>query len=181
MDLSNDTFPELYTERLLLRKLSPGDELEVFAIRSNEIIHRYLERPRLKRSSEALDFINRINEGIKEGNWYYWGIVTKQASLFVGTICLWNFSPDLQTAEVGYELLPAHHGKGIMMEALTKVVEFGFNTLSLQSIDAYTHADNKASTRLLEKCSFEYSEAGSPPDEHTCQHYVLTRPKWMRI
>lgn len=78
-----------------------------------------------------------------------------KAALPVGTICLWNFSPENDSAEVGYELLPAFQGKGYMQEALAKVIEFGFEELALPALTACVHAENEASIRLLEKFDFE--------------------------
>jgi ribosomal-protein-alanine N-acetyltransferase len=40
-----------------------------------------------------------------------------------------EFSSDKTMAEVGYELLPDYHRKGIMSEALSVVLEYGLNTL----------------------------------------------------
>ncbi|RLJ30734.1 acetyltransferase (GNAT) family protein [Chryseobacterium sp. 7] len=60
----------------------------------------------------------------------YLGISLKDQLNLIGTICLWNFSQDCKTTEVGYELLPEYHRQGIMCEAL-KVLNFGFNELNI--------------------------------------------------
>ena len=72
----------------------------------------------------------------------------------VGTICLWNFSDDKKTAETGYELMPSYQGKGIMDEALGEMINYAFGKLKLHAIDAFTHRENKASAKLLEKQGF---------------------------
>ena len=72
----------------------------------------------------------------------------------IGTICLFEFADDNFKAEIGYELLPSYQGKGLMQEAVSKVLEFGFQHLGLNSIEAYTHSENQSSTRLLEKFNF---------------------------
>lgn len=46
-------------------------------------------------------------------------------------------------------LYPDAEGKGLMQEALSAVIEYGFATLKLKSIEAYTHKDNSRSTALL--------------------------------
>jgi len=51
--------------------------------------------------------------------------------------------------------MPEYQGEGIMNEALVNVLEFGFKSLSLASIDAYTYKDNISSTKLLKKNGFE--------------------------
>ncbi|MEO6548430.1 MAG: GNAT family N-acetyltransferase, partial [Ferruginibacter sp.] len=71
------------------------------------------------------------------------------------TICLFKFADDNSKAEIGYELLPIYQGKGFMQEAASKVLEFGFQHIGLNSIEAYTHFENQNSTRLLEKLNFK--------------------------
>ncbi|WP_239001346.1 GNAT family N-acetyltransferase [Elizabethkingia anophelis] len=63
-------------------------------------------------------------------------------------------SADRKTAEVGYDLKPLYHGKGIMSEALVAVIEFGFSTLGLDKIEAFTSRYNEASKSLLLKHNF---------------------------
>lgn len=48
----------------------------------------------------------------------------------------YNIDKETAVAEIGYELLPAHQGQGVMYEALQRVIAFGFNTLQLKQIKA---------------------------------------------
>ena len=72
----------------------------------------------------------------------------------MGTIGLWNISKEKNSAEIGYELIPAFQGKGIMQEVFPALVAFGFETMKLQTIEAYTTSDNEKSVKLLEKNNF---------------------------
>lgn len=67
---------------------------------------------------------------------------------------MWHFSEDRKVAEVGYDLHPGYQKKGIMSEALNRVMEFGFNELKLTKIEAFTHKDNESSKRLLTRNNF---------------------------
>ena len=58
-------------------------------------------------------------------------------------------------AEIGYALLPDYYKKGIADEALKAVIDYGFNTMNLHSIEANLNPDNIASAELLEKNNFE--------------------------
>jgi [ribosomal protein S5]-alanine N-acetyltransferase len=146
-------FPQLKTERLVLRQLLEIDKEEIFLLRSDNSVNHYLDRKKQVNVNEAVDFISNINQGISENKWIYWAINQNNNTNLIGTICLWNFSEDLATAEIGYELVPTYQGYGIMNDALQTVLEFGFKKLKLQSIQAYTHKDNQKSTDLLlENC-----------------------------
>ena len=72
----------------------------------------------------------------------------------IGTICLWNFSKDNTIAEIGYELLPKYFKKGIMSEAIASIIDFGFATLNLKAIEAFTQKKNLSSINLLKRYNF---------------------------
>jgi ribosomal-protein-alanine N-acetyltransferase len=147
-------FPQLTTDRLCLRQLSTQDEEEIYQLRSNDIVNKYLDRPKAKSIDDAKDFINRINFGVNNKQSFFWAICLRENYKLIGTICLWNFSDDNSKAEIGYELLPQFHGKGIMQEAFSKVIEFGFTTLHLKSIEAWTVQQNESSIKILERNLF---------------------------
>ena len=148
-------FPELKTERLILRQLTEDDTQEIFFLRTDESVNRHIERPKPENINGARDFILKTNNGIKQNEMIDWAITLKDAHKLIGTICLWNFSRDKTKAEVGFELKPEYQGQGIMNEALEIILEFGFKTVALTSIDAYTHKDNISSIKLLKKNNFE--------------------------
>ncbi|MCA0931408.1 GNAT family N-acetyltransferase [Lutimonas saemankumensis] len=153
-----EQFQELKTERLLLRKIELSDSAEILFLRSNEIVNQFIERPesrKTKTHSDAVRFINEINEAFENGESITWGIALNKNPKIIGTICLWNFSVDQNIAEVGYDLNPEFHGMGVMSEALKNVIIFGFNKLNLSSLEAFTDRRNRGSKRLLEKIGFQ--------------------------
>ena len=155
-------FPILKTDRLILRELLITDDNEIFALRSDDGVNRYLDRNPSKSIEDAKIFIQAINENIKKNNSIYWAISLN--GKLIGTICLFEFADDNSKAEIGYELLPGYQGQGLMQEAASKVLEFGFQHIGLNSIEAYTHCENQNSTRLLEKFNFvkQPPSAGNP-------------------
>jgi ribosomal-protein-alanine N-acetyltransferase len=161
-------FPIIATERLLLRQLILEDEKEIFLLRSDEGVNRYLDRPKAQTIQDARSFIQNITDGISNNDSIYWAIHLKEDPQLIGTICLWNLSAERAAAEIGYELLPAFQGKGIMQEALTKVIEFGFHTMQLQTLEAWVSKANGSSIRMLERNCFRRDfmlESKMPPEE----------------
>lgn len=158
------SFAEIETKNLLLRRLGSNDLNEIFAIRSNPKIAEFLDRPLCKSTEEALQFINKISDGVKNNAVFYWAITNKNSPGLLGTICLWNFSEKRPVAEVGFEMLPSFQGKGIMSEALEGVIHFGFNKIGLISIEGVVHKNNLRSLRLLEK--FKFSPKSGPAAEN---------------
>src|SRR5438128_7452754 len=137
-------FPVLKTERLTLRQLISSDDKEIFALRSDDNVNKYLDRKPSKSIDDAKNFIQTINENIQRNDSIYWAITLNGTDKLIGTICLYDFSEDDSKVEIGYELLPGFHGKGIMQEATSKVIDFGFQHLGVNSIEAYTHAENQS-------------------------------------
>lgn len=148
-------FPVLKTERLTLRQLVSSDDNEIFALRSNDSVNKYLDRKPSKTIDDAKNFIQAINENIQRNNSVYWAIILNGSDNLIGTICLFDFSEDHSKAEIGFELLPHFQGKGIMHEATLKVIHFAFQQVGLTSIEAYTHSLNQGSARLLEGLHFK--------------------------
>ena len=97
-------FPVLTTERLTLRQLVINDEKEIFTLRSDSEINKYLDRPISNTIDDARDFINKINENINKNSSLYWAITLRDKQILVGTICLFGFSDENDTCEIGYEL-----------------------------------------------------------------------------
>ena len=124
-------FPVLKTERLTLRQLASSDDNEIFVLRSNENVNKYLGRKPSKSIDDAKKFIQTINKNIQKNDSIYWAITLNDTDKLIGTICLFDFSDDNLKAEIGYELLPEFQGKGIMQEATSKVIDFGIQRIGL--------------------------------------------------
>ena len=152
------TFPILTTERLTLRQLSADDQQNIFALRSDAEINKYLGRELSKTIEDAINFINKVNDNIRKNNSIYWVITLGETKTFVGTICLFDFSNEKNSCEIGYELMTKFQGQGIMKEAAEKVIDYAFQTLQFQKIIAFTHNGNQSSTKLLTKFNFLQSQ-----------------------
>jgi [ribosomal protein S5]-alanine N-acetyltransferase len=168
-------FPILTTERLTLRPLVLNDEEEVFTLRSDSEINKYLDRQVSNSIDDARNFINKINENSNKNVSLYWAITLNGKDKLVGTICLFGFSDENDKCEIGYELLTNFQGQGIMKEPAEKIIDYAFNIIKVQKIEAFLHRDNQPSIRLLEKFSFRNSnEPDKTNPELICYH--LTNP-----
>ena len=164
-------FPILRTERLTLRQLVISDEQEIFTLRSDSEINKYLDRQISNTIDDARNFINKVNENINKNDSLYWAITFSDKNILVGTICLFSFSDENDKCEIGYELLTNFQGNGIMKEAAEKVIDYAFNTIKVQKIEAFLHRDNHSSIKLLDKFSFRNSnEPDKTNPELICYH-----------
>ncbi|PMD90774.1 GNAT family N-acetyltransferase [Siphonobacter sp. BAB-5405] len=141
------TFPTLTTKQLTLRQLVESDGQAIFLLRSEPTLNKYLDRKLSQTLEEALHFIRNI----QTRQFLYWAIVDTVSGKLLGTISLFDFSDEMNTCGIGYELLTDYQGRGIMQEAAKKIIAFAFDRLGIETIEAFTHKDNQRSTRLLQK------------------------------
>src|SRR5215831_16763561 len=155
LEINFSPFPYLETARLRLRQLKEEDANEIFILRSDESVNEFLDRPKAVTLDDALQHISKISKNINNNEAIMWAICLKDNSTLIGTICLWNIVKENDYAELGYELLPQFQGKGIMQDALSKVIEYGFENLKLKTIEAWLSSKNLRSIKLLEKNNFK--------------------------
>lgn len=154
LNISFHPFPEIKTQRLLLREIEARDVNEVFFLRSDKTLLKYLDKPPAKSLDDVLEFISLIKNLKEKNEGVNWGITLQGSNVVIGNICLWNIKPEHHRAEVGYVLHPEHQNKGIMQEAMRAVLDYGFKTLKLHSIEANVNPSNQSSIKLLEKNKF---------------------------
>ncbi|MFV8379643.1 GNAT family N-acetyltransferase [Flavobacterium sp. LB3R33] len=147
-------FPNLETERLLLRRVDSNDIKEIFALRSNPETMKYIPRPLVKTDEDALEHIAMIDSKIDSNEGINWAITLKDNSKLIGIIGHYRIKPEHYRAEIGYMLLPEYHGKGIVSEAVKEAIKYGFQVMKLHSLEAIIDPDNHASAKVLEKNGF---------------------------
>ena len=147
-------FPILETERLVLRRVIENDVNEMFVLRSDSVIMKYIPRPLVTNLDEALEHIKNIDAKIESSEGINWGITLKGNDTLIGVAGFYRISQENQRAEIGYILHPSQSGKGIISEVVKHLIEFGFTTMNLHSIEAVIAPENKASAKVLEKNGF---------------------------
>lgn len=159
LNLNFHPFPELKTERLLLRQALPADAKSLLKIRGNEEAMRYIPRPRAKNEEEILDFIEILTNAINEGKGINWLIThQKNPQEIYGVIGYINFNPEINMAEIGYMLHPDYWGKGYVPEAIIAIEKFGFEQINLQSIEAKIDPRNENSRKILQRNNYRFDK-----------------------
>lgn len=158
------------TARLLLNDYNLEDVDSVFELRNHPEMNKFLNRKKFEDVNESRKHINNILDGQKQGKWENWAIRLNYNPLCIGNICLWNFSKDRKIAELGYGLHPEYRMNGYMLEAAQSILDYGFGSIGLHSIDAITHAKNRSSVSLLKKLGFSLQKDALPnaPKDNLC-------------
>lgn len=147
-------FPNLETERLLLRQITLDDAVDIFNIRSDKEVMRYIPRPIAKTIDDVVQLVHMLDDFLGKGERINWGMALKETNQLIGMIGFVNLKEAHHRAEVGYALASKFHRQGYMFEALNKVVQYGFRTMKLHSIEAIVDAENIASNALLHHFGF---------------------------
>lgn len=155
MKTNFEPFPEIETTRLKLRKLTLTDAFDLFEIRSNPEMFDFVDGKVDEFIEDTIRFIEITNKGIKKQKWINFGIELKENKKLIGNINLWNFDHSINKAEVGFSLNTRFQRKGIMSEALDKVLDFGFNKMNLEKIELWTEKRNDRAIKLAEKNGFK--------------------------
>ena len=155
LEFSFSPFPELKTERLLLRRMVEADGPQMLFLRSDEKVMQYIDREKTRSLEEAEEFIQKINASVDANETIMWAIaLLNDPATMIGTICYWRLLPQHYRAETGYMLHPGFWNRGIMKEALQAVTRYGFEKMKLHSIEAHINPANEASGAVLEKSGF---------------------------
>jgi ribosomal-protein-alanine N-acetyltransferase len=131
-----------------------SDAQELFAMRSDPEVMRYVRRPLAHTLSDAKAFIIRVQDGQRANTCAQWAMTLKGDDACIGVIGPWRIDLENHRGELGYTLARAHWNKGLISEAIATVADYSFNVLGLHSMEAWTDSRNAASMRALEKNGF---------------------------
>ena len=148
--------PELYTKRLLLRKMQKTDSADMHEYASREEVSRYL----LWNPHESLGYTYRyltyLQSRYRAGEFYDWAVVLKEQQKMIGTAGFTKFYYDDNAAEIGYVLNDRYWGNGFAVEAAAEVIKFGFEVLKLNRIEARYIVGNDQSLRVMQKLRMKH-------------------------
>jgi [ribosomal protein S5]-alanine N-acetyltransferase len=183
-DSCMSNFPNIETERLLLREIVAADAPELFAIHSDEAAMRWFGSEPLTTVQQATKLIETFadwrqlpNPGVR------WGVQCKADQRLIGSCGLFKWNRQWKSCVIGFELASFAWGKGLMNEALSASLEWGFNYMELNRVEAQVHPENAASIRLLAKLGFVQEgclrEAGFwLGKHHDLQQFALLRRQY---
>lgn len=152
--INSTAFPNIETKNLILRKMNYNDINDLFIMRNDSRMNKYIDARLDGNTEETKAYIDRMNKGIDDNKWIIWAIEHRKAKRVVGSVSIWNINKEQKSGELGYGIIPEYQGQGLMKEALLSVVKYGFSGMNLKILEAYTEEKNIKSIKLLEKCNF---------------------------
>ncbi|PKV89860.1 RimJ/RimL family protein N-acetyltransferase [Streptomyces sp. TLI_146] len=146
--------PILSTARLRLRPFADADADHLFALHSSTHVMRYWDSAPWNERARADRFIAMCGKMAEEGTGARVAIDRVSDGAFVGWCGLTQWDPDNRSASLGYVLDDAMWGHGYATEAAHALLQWAFDTLDLNRVQAEADTRNVASARVLEKNGF---------------------------
>lgn len=140
------SYPEVRSQKILLREITPADVDNVL-----ELTH--FNRIRARDREDALDMMQKVRARYDSGESIHWGIQDLNTGEIVGCCGFYRGFPN-ETGEVGYMMKESFRRSGYMTEAVRLAVQFGFEQLQLRKVIAVTAQSNLASQGVLRKNGF---------------------------
>ena len=167
------TIPALETRRLILRKILPQDEDDMYEYSRDPETSKYLLwEPHASRSYTRAH-IRYLQDAYNRASFFDWALIEKESGKMIGTCGFTEIYEREKRAEVGYVIAPQFHRRGFAPEALERVMEYGFETLGLIKLSGRFMEDNEASRKILERFGFS--------DDTTKSESIYKRGKKQRI
>jgi ribosomal-protein-alanine N-acetyltransferase len=148
-------FPELESQRLLLRALKLSDAHDIQTIRSDERVMIYMDQERHQTVQQSEASISEKLKKYQEKTGMLWALIEKSSGTFMGDVAFFNIDHKNARAEIGYTLKPEFWKQGLMKEAMQTVFNFGFKDLYLHSLEANINPANDNSRKLLLSMGFQ--------------------------
>ena len=190
MPVSMALLHPLPTRRLRFRLWSREDLAVFRQLNRDPAVMAHFPSPLSPRASDAL--LERFMEHQTREGFGVWALELVASEIFpehcthgrfIGFTGLSRVSfsaPFCPAVEVGWRLLPAYWGRGYATEAAHASLEYGFDTLKLREIVAFTTPGNLRSRRVMERLGMEHDPADDfehpgLPDAHPLRKHVLFR------
>lgn len=145
------------TERLYLRRLTESDTTDLFELDSNPKVHKYLGNNPVKSIEESQNQIKNVLKQYEEFGIGRLAIINKETKEFIGWSGI-KFERELRTEfdyyDLGYRLKEIYWGHGYATEAAIGSLEYGFNELRLNEINACADVNHVVSNKILKKIGF---------------------------
>ncbi|MBD1916776.1 GNAT family N-acetyltransferase [Phormidium sp. FACHB-322] len=174
-------FPKLETPRLWLRQATDADADAIFSLFSDFRVTQFHDLDTFTQLQEARAVVERRRVGFETDRGIRWAIALKPSNSLIGS-CGFTWDRASNRAEVGYELASQYWRQGIMTEALSAILTYGFEVKGLDNIVAEVMLKNIASKQLLKKLGFQSqgvlkNHGFWKGRHHDLEQFLLFRPQ----
>src|SRR5580658_2772045 len=144
----------LRTARLVLRQVTETDGAGLLDIFGDDRVTGHYAWDTFTSLAQAQALAERTAAQFRQGEAVRWGLVPRGGGRIIGTCGYTRWNQENRFAVIGYDLASAYWRRGLMTEAVTAVLRFGFGRMTLNRVEATVHAGNTATAELLSRLGF---------------------------
>ncbi len=153
----------LETDRLILREMRHDDAEQLFDMDSNPIVHKYLWMKPYTTIDEVHEYITYIRKQYENNNIGRFSTILKETGEIIGWTGIKYINDHVENGntnfyDYGYRLNERFWKKGFATEASVAWLDYAFNQMNIDKMNAYTHHDNGASNHILQKVGMVFME-----------------------
>ena len=157
----------LETRRLILRRAVREDAEPMFRNwASDSEVTKYLTWPTYQSVETAYPILEMWEKNYENPEFYQWMIVPKELGEPIGSISVVNHRNDIAEAEIGYCIGKAWWHQGIVTEALAAVIDYLFDQVGINRIEAKHDLNNPHSGGVMKKCGMIYEGTSRQSDRN---------------
>ena len=104
----------------------------------------------------AIHILNEWTASYEKPDFYQWAIVPKDINEPIGSISVVSTNEKTQMAEIGYCIGRPWWNRGITSEALIAVINFMFDQVGANRVQAKHDVNNPHSGLVMKKCEMKY-------------------------
>lgn len=175
----------LETPRLLLREMRYEDAQALFDMDCNPNVHTYLWQKPVVHIDEVHAYIDMVRQQYNDNGIGRFVAIIKETNELIGWTGIKFVNDHIENGntnfyDYGYRLNEKFWNKGYATEASIAWLDYGFNQMNIKEMNAYTHAENRASNHVLQKVGFNFVEDYPDKDGIIWKWWQLESTKYKR-
>ncbi|WP_291648556.1 GNAT family protein [Clostridium sp.] len=148
-------FPYIECNEIILRKIEAVNLEDLYEIYSNENLYKYKPGSAKKSIEVVRHIINHFERDFIKKKTIFLGIFYKEDfNKLIGVVEIFDVDKKVSMATIGYTLNESYCGNGIATNAVKLLINFLFNEIDINRIQAYGMIENIKSINVLERSGF---------------------------
>lgn len=147
---------ELHTERLHLRKMNVTDSQNLYKIWSDPDVTKFMNIASFTNEDQVIEMIEILDELAQEQKGIRLTIIERYSNEIIGSCGFNSIDFESEKAEIGYDIAKSYWGKGYAPESINALLDYAFQTLELNRIEAKVEPENTNSIKVLKKLNFTF-------------------------
>jgi ribosomal-protein-alanine N-acetyltransferase len=168
---------ELATDRLRMTPFEPGQVDALHRLWTDPEVRRYLWDDEVIPRQRVLEIVLASQGTFREHGWGFWSLFVADAPDELMGFCGFRPFERGPEPELLYGILPAWWGEGLVTEAGTAAIRYGFETCGFERIVAATDTPNQSSVRVMQRLGMVFDGRREYHGLDTV-FYALTPEDW---